>query len=46
MNPSHEVVRTVAAAARTGTIGDGKIFTYEVGEAVRIRHDDRGETAL
>jgi nitrogen regulatory protein P-II 1 len=41
-----EVVRTIAEAARTGQIGDGKIFVYDVGEAIRIRNDDRGETAL
>ena len=43
---SEEVVKTLAGAARTGKIGDGKIFIYDVGEAVRIRNDDRGETAL
>ena len=41
-----EVIRTLAAAARTGKIGDGKIFVYAVADAVRIRNDDRGETAL
>ena len=41
-----EVLKTVAAAARSGKIGDGKIFVYDVAEAVRIRNDDRGETAL
>ena len=41
-----EVVRTLSAAARTGKIGDGKIFVYDVGEAIRIRNDDRGESAL
>ncbi len=41
-----EVIKTVVSSARTGKIGDGKIFVYEVGEAVRIRNDDRGETAL
>ena len=41
-----EVIRGVAAAARTGKIGDGKIFVYEVAEAVRIRNDDRGDAAL
>jgi nitrogen regulatory protein P-II 1 len=41
-----EVVRTLGAAARTGRIGDGKIFVYEVLEAIRIRNDDRGESAL
>ena len=43
---SDEVIKTVAAAARTGKIGDGKIFVYDVGDAVRIRNDDRGESAL
>ncbi len=41
-----EVLRTLAAAARTGKIGDGKIFVYDVAEAIRIRNDDRGESAL
>jgi nitrogen regulatory protein P-II 1 len=41
-----EVLRTLSAAARTGKIGDGKIFVYEVSEAIRIRNDDRGEAAL
>ena len=41
-----EVVRSLAAAARTGKIGDGKIFVTEVAEAIRIRNDERGESAL
>src|SRR5947208_17141517 len=41
-----EVIKTLAAAARTGKIGDGKVFVYNVAEAVRIRNDDRGEAAL
>lgn len=41
-----ETLRTLGAAARTGKIGDGKIFVYEVAEAIRIRNDDRGESAL
>jgi nitrogen regulatory protein P-II 1 len=41
-----EVVQCVVAAARTGKIGDGKIFVYDVAEAIRIRNEDRGETAL
>jgi nitrogen regulatory protein P-II 1 len=41
-----EVVRTVIAAARTGKIGDGKIFVYNVEEAIRIRNEDRGDAAL
>src|SRR5947208_11196629 len=43
---SDEVVRTLAAAARTGKIGDGKIFVFDIAEAIRIRNNDRGDTAL
>jgi nitrogen regulatory protein P-II 1 len=43
---SEEVVRALAQAARTGKIGDGKIFVYDVAEAIRIRNDDRGDAAL
>ncbi len=43
---SDEVVTALSAAARTGKIGDGKIFLYEVAEAVRIRNGDRGDNAL
>ena len=41
-----EVIRTLSNAARTGKIGDGKIFVYDVQEAIRIRNDERGEAAL
>jgi nitrogen regulatory protein P-II 1 len=41
-----DVVRTVLRSARTGKIGDGKLFVYDVAEAIRIRNDDRGESAL
>jgi len=43
---AEEVVNAVVRAARTGKIGDGKIFLFEVAEAIRIRNDDRGEAAL
>ena len=43
---SGEVVKALTGAARTGKIGDGKIFVYEVAEAVRIRNDERGDAAL
>ena len=43
---AEEVIRTLVSAARTGKIGDGKIFVYEVLEAIRIRNDDRGEAAF
>ena len=40
------VVDAVAAAARTGQIGDGKIWVAPVGEMVRIRTGERGADAL
>lgn len=43
---SEEVIKSIVAAARSGKIGDGKVFLYDVAEAVRIRNDDRGESAL
>ncbi len=43
---SEEVIKTLTAAARTGKIGDGKVFVYDVAEAIRIRNDDRGDSAL
>ena len=39
-------VNTIIKAARTGKIGDGKVFLYTVEDAVRIRTDERGEKAL
>jgi nitrogen regulatory protein P-II 1 len=43
---TNEVAKAIANAARTGRIGDGKIFISEVQDAIRIRNDERGETAL
>ena len=40
------VVETISKAAKTGKIGDGKIFVLPVEEAVRIRTGERGEGAL
>jgi len=40
------VVETIAKAAKTGKIGDGKIFVMPVEEAVRIRTGEKGEGAL
>ena len=40
------VVSTLVSSARTGKIGDGKVFVYDVAEAIRIRNDERGESAL
>ncbi len=41
-----EVLKTLIGAAKTGKIGDGKIFVYDVQDAIRIRNDERGESAL
>jgi len=41
-----EVMKTMTAAARTGKIGDGKIFVYDVAQAIRIRNGDQGEAAI
>jgi nitrogen regulatory protein P-II 1 len=41
-----KAVQAILGAARTGKIGDGKIFLSRVDEAIRIRNDERGEGAL
>ena len=41
-----KAIDAIEGAARTGRIGDGKIFVSRVEEAIRIRNDERGETAL
>jgi nitrogen regulatory protein PII len=41
-----KAVQTIVAAARTGKIGDGKIFMSKVDDAIRIRNDERGDSAL
>jgi nitrogen regulatory protein P-II 2 len=41
-----QVVDTIRQAANTDTIGDGKIFVLELGEAVRIRTGETGDHAL
>jgi nitrogen regulatory protein P-II 1 len=41
-----KVIHAIATTARTGHIGDGKIFVSRIDEAIRIRNDERGETAL
>lgn len=43
---AEKVISTIAATARTGHIGDGKIFVSRIDEAIRIRNDERGDTAL
>jgi nitrogen regulatory protein P-II 1 len=41
-----KAVQTIMNAARTGKIGDGKIFLSRIDDAVRIRNEERGEGAL
>ena len=41
-----KTIQAIIGAARTGQIGDGKIFISRIEEAIRIRNDERGETAL
>jgi nitrogen regulatory protein P-II 1 len=41
-----KAVQAIVSAARTGKIGDGKIFLTRVDDAIRIRNDERGEGAL
>jgi nitrogen regulatory protein P-II 1 len=42
----NEVLTTLTTAARTGKIGDGKIFVFDVAQAIRIRNGDQGEAAI
>src|SRR3954466_8488238 len=41
-----EALNAIKAAARTGKIGDGKIFIYDLADAIRIRNDEQGDSAL
>ncbi len=41
-----KVVQTIATSAKTGSIGDGKIFIYSLENSVRIRTGESGEAAL
>jgi nitrogen regulatory protein P-II 1 len=40
------IISAISAAARTGNVGDGKIFLYDVSEVIRIRNAERGEAAI
>jgi nitrogen regulatory protein P-II 1 len=42
----NRAVDTILKTAKTGKIGDGKIFVSRVEEAIRIRNEERGENAL
>ena len=41
-----ELVKVITETARTGNVGDGKIFVSPIDEVIRIRTDERGETAV
>jgi len=41
-----ETAEAIIEAARTGKIGDGKVFIYSVEQAIRIRNNDTGDAAL
>lgn len=41
-----KAVQAILASARTGKIGDGKIFLSKIDDAIRIRNDERGSAAL
>jgi nitrogen regulatory protein PII len=41
-----QTVETIVKAAKTGKIGDGKVFVLPIEDAIRIRTDERGETAV
>ena len=45
-NLASDVVAAISAAAKTGKIGDGKIFVSAVEEAVRIRTGEKGNDAI
>ncbi len=40
------VVQAIVTASRSGKIGDGKIFLSKIDDAIRIRNDERGDSAL
>jgi nitrogen regulatory protein P-II 1 len=39
-------VKAIVTAAKTGKIGDGKVFVSEIEEAIRIRTDEKGDSAV
>jgi len=43
---AERIVETIVNSARTGRIGDGKIFVTDLAEVVRIRTGERGEEAI
>jgi nitrogen regulatory protein P-II 2 len=45
-NLASRVIETITRSAKTGTVGDGKIFVSDLGSMVRIRTGETGESAL
>lgn len=45
-NMVEKAMQAISGAARTGKIGDGKIFLSRIDDAIRIRNDERGDGAL
>jgi nitrogen regulatory protein P-II 2 len=45
-NLASRVIETITRSAKTGTVGDGKIFVSDLGSVVRIRTGETGESAL
>jgi nitrogen regulatory protein P-II 1 len=43
---AENAVQAIANAARTGKVGDGKIFLTRIDDAIRVRNEERGENAL
>lgn len=43
---AEEIARTISDTARTGEIGDGKIFVYQIENIIRIRTGEKGEDAI
>lgn len=45
-NEADMIINAIVDAAYTGSVGDGKVFVYDVSEVVRIRTKERGQRAL
>lgn len=41
-----EIIETIQSTAKTGEVGDGKIFVYDLRDVIRIRTGERGEEAI
>jgi nitrogen regulatory protein P-II 2 len=41
-----QVIEAIVASAKTGKVGDGKIFVFDLGQVVRIRTNERGADAI